>query len=138
MGTKSIHQNIFCGKKLIYLLRNLPSDAQRSQIWSHRDAPRHKVTNLLMLSLYHHWYLNNATNLQSTSGAHPPVGEPPANNRPIPCRAKHHPRDVWPHRQVTFANVTNTKIPSKYKQNKADTKDFKANTKKTTTQMQKI
>ena len=26
-------------------------------------------------------------------------------------------------------NVTNTKIPSKYKQNKADTKNFKANTK---------
>ena len=45
-GYKIHSSKYFCGKKLIYVLRNLPGDAERSQIWSYRDAPRHKVTNL--------------------------------------------------------------------------------------------
>ena len=132
MGTKSIHQNIFVDLFAQKSTEWCSAIANMVSPW--RSSPQgHQLINAIIIDI-----INKATNLQSTSGAHPPVGEPPANNRPIPCRAKHHPRDVWPHRQVTFANVTNTKIPSKYKQNKADTKDFKANTKKTTTQMQKI
>ena len=130
MGTKSIHQNIFVAKVDLF--------AQKSTEWCSAIA---NMVSPWRSSPQGHQLINAFTILSLISS----ITQPTCRVLPVLIPQSVNPQltidqylvvqniiqEMFDHiDRWHLQNVTNTKIPSKYKQNRADTKDFKANTKK--------